>query len=87
MNKSELVSAAAAEAGLPQSDTKKVVDAVTRIILGEVRRGGDVRISDFGTFRKKTLAARSGKSPATGEPYSVPARDVLGFKAASNVVA
>lgn len=87
MNKSELIKAVAKKTSLGESQVRSAVDGALNEIVATVRAGRDVRITDFGTFKKKTLAARSGKSPSTGEPYSVPARDVLGFKAASNVVA
>ncbi|MBQ2759447.1 MAG: HU family DNA-binding protein [Clostridia bacterium] len=81
MNKTELVAAVAAKAGLSKKDaeaaTKAVVDAVTEALA----KGEKVQLVGFGTFEVKDRAAKQARNPRTGEVIEVAASKAPAFKA------
>jgi nucleoid DNA-binding protein len=36
-----------------------------------LNNGSELRLRDFGTFRQKVVAARSGRNPKTGAPIQI----------------
>jgi len=60
MNKSELVSAIAAESGLTKADSKKALDAAVAAISKALKDGDKVTLVGFGTFAVSKRAARQG---------------------------
>ena len=81
MNKNELVSAVAEEAGIEKGKAQAAVDAVFSVITGELKNGGDVRLVGFGNFSVSKRAASTGRNPQTGESVNIPARPVPKFSA------
>ena len=71
MNKSELVAAVAAEAGLTKAQAQKAVEATVNAVAGALKNGEKVQLVGFGTFKTKKLAARSGRNPATGDKIKI----------------
>lgn len=84
MTKKELVAKVATETGLSQTDVRKVLDSTLESIKGAVRSGEEVKLSDFGNFKKTTRAERNGINPSTKESIKIAAKDVAKFKASSN---
>lgn len=56
------------------------------IILRETAAGERVILRDFGSFVRKARAATTARNPKTGEAIQVPAKNVLGFKAAKATI-
>ena len=83
MNKTELVAAVAAKAGLSKKDAEAAVKAVTDAITEALADGDKVALVGFGTFDVKTRAARTGKNPRTGEKIEIAEAKVPSFKAGS----
>lgn len=81
MNKQELTSAVADQAGLSKADAAKAVDAVVDSIVSALKSGGEVRIIGFGTFSVANRSARVARNPRTGEPLNIPASKQPKFKA------
>ena len=81
MNKSELVSAIAEEAGLTKADAAKALDATVSAITGAMSKGDAVAIIGFGTFKVGDRAARTGRNPQTGAEMQIPAAKVPKFTA------
>ena len=81
MNKNELVSKVAEEAGLTKTDAAKAVDAFVSSVTGALKSGDEVRLVGFGTFSVAQRAATTGRNPRTGEPIKIPARRQPKFKA------
>lgn len=81
MNKSELIDAIAAEAGLSKADAGKALDATLNAVTGALKGGDSVSLVGFGTFQVKDRAARSGRNPQTGATIQIAAAKVPGFKA------
>ncbi len=85
MNKTELVNAVAAQAGLTKVDAKKAVDAVVDAISNELKAGQQVALLGFGTFKVAERPARTGINPATKSQITIPAKKVVKFKAGSEL--
>jgi nucleoid DNA-binding protein len=58
---------------------KVLFDAIKKVVM----RGGQLTISDFGTFKAKWSKDKMGRNPATGEPVFVPASRGQGFTAST----
>ncbi len=86
MNKTELVNAVAAKAGLTKVDAKKALDATVEAIVEAVKKGDKVALVGFGTFAKTKRAARQGVNPATGAKIKIGAKEVFKFKASSSIL-
>lgn len=81
MNKTELVNAIAQSAELTKADAKKALDAVLAAIAGALKEKETVALLGFGTFSVSERPAREGINPATKEKISIPAKNVIKFKA------
>lgn len=80
MNKSDLVDAIAASAGLTKVDADRALKAVIDAITEQLSKGDKVNIIGFGTFEKRKRAARTGRNPKTGETMQIAAAVTAGFK-------
>ncbi len=83
--KANLVDFIAAETGLTKADAGKALDATLKGIMKGLEDEGKVALVGFGTFSKKERAAREGINPLTGKPMSIPAKNVVTFKAGSKL--
>ena len=85
MNKQELFSEMAANAGLSQSDSKKGLDATIKAISNALKNGDKISLIGFGTFSIKEKAERQGINPATKQKITIAAKKVVNFKAGSDL--
>ena len=81
MNKSELISAMAAEAQMSKADAKKALDAFISSVTNAMKAGDKVALVGFGTFSVSERAAREGRNPKSGEVMNIPASKTPKFKA------
>ena len=81
MNKAELISAVAEQAGLSKKDTEAVIVATLDTITAALKDGEKVQLVGFGSFEVKKRAARVGRNPQTKEAVEIPASVVPVFKA------
>lgn len=85
MNKSELVAAIAAKAGISKVDAKKAVDAFVATVGETLKKGDKVALVGFGTFSVAKRAARQGINPATKAKITIPAKKSAKFKAGAEL--
>ena len=85
MNKTELVSAVAKQAGLTNAQSKAAVDAVLDAIAGALKNEDKVALLGFGTFSVDERPAREGINPATKQKIQIPAKKVVKFKAGAQL--
>jgi DNA-binding protein HU-beta len=85
MNKTDLVNAIIAKAGLSKADAKKAVDACVEAITEGLKSGDKVSLVGFGTFSVTERPARQGINPLNKQPLSIPAKKVAKFKAGSDL--
>jgi nucleoid DNA-binding protein len=84
MNKTDLI-----ETLVPIVGTKKAasdfIDSLLNNITTALKKGEDVRLSNFGTFKISKRKARTGVNPKTGEKIKIPARSVPAFSPAKGL--
>ena len=88
MNKVELIEALAGRTELPKSDVSRVLEALfapTGIVTSELRKGGRVRFSGFGSFHSRTRPARLGRDPRTGSKIPIGSWTVAVFRPAQSL--
>ena len=86
MNKSELISAVAAEAGISKVDAKKAIEAFVSTVTNTLANGDKVALIGFGTFSVTEKSARTGINPATKQTINIPAKKVAKFKAGAELI-
>ena len=80
MNKGDLIVAIANQAGFTQKDADDAYKAFVAVVTDALKRGEDVALAGFGTFKVKAKAARKGINPKTKETIDIPACKVPTFK-------
>ena len=80
MNKKELVEAVAKSTGETKRAVGEVIDATMSTIEKQVKKGERVTLPGFGTFSRRSRAARQARNPQTGESIKVKASKVPAFK-------
>ena len=81
MNKSELITLAAQNAGMARKDAERVINAAIDAMTAALVNGDKVQLSGFGSFEVKDREARIGRNPHTKEAVEIPATKVPVFKA------
>ena len=85
MNKAQLIDAIASSAGLTKADAKKALDAFIDSTSGALKKGDRVALVGFGSFSVAKRSARTGRNPQTGKEITIPAKNVVKFKAGSEL--
>ena len=85
MNKAELIESMADGAGLSKADAKRALDAFLTTTGGALKKGDKVALVGFGTFSVSKRAARKGRNPQTGKEINIAAKNVVKFKAGSEL--
>lgn len=85
MNKQDLAAAVADSTGLSKTDSNKAVDAFLDIVTATLKKGSEIRIAGFGTFRVAKRAARVGRNPQTGAAINIPASKQPKFSAGKSL--
>ncbi len=82
MNKAELVNTINATGNYTaRTNAATALEDVLAAITNGVSNDGKVQIVGFGTFTKKTRAARTGRNPQTGATIQIDESTTVGFKA------
>jgi DNA-binding protein HU-beta len=63
MNKATLIEKIAEKTGANRKLTESMINSMVDIIIEELKKGGDVSITGFGTFETMTRYARGGVNP------------------------
>jgi len=63
MLKSELIEALAIKIGVPIKDSERYLNTLIKTIYEELRKGGEIKISGFGTFSVSHRESREGVNP------------------------
>lgn len=85
MNKSELIDAMAADAGISKASAKKALDCMMDCVSSTLKKGGRVSLVGFGSWSVSKRAARDGRNPQTGAKIKIPAKNVVKFKAGADL--
>ena len=85
MNKGELISAIANDAGISKKDAEGALNSITGNITKSLKSGDTVALVGFGSFSVQKRAARNGRNPQTGESIKIKARNVVKFSAGKSL--
>jgi DNA-binding protein HU-beta len=86
MTKQDLVAGAAQAAGVTKKAAGEVLDAVLDMITKSLKKGENVTVTGFGTFRISHRAARTGVNPRNpSEKIKIPAMKLPAFKAGKSL--
>ena len=81
MNRMELVAAIAEKSELSKKDAEKALKAFTDVVAEELKKGEQIQLVGFGTFKVSERAAREGRNPQTGETMQIKASKTPKFTA------
>lgn len=85
MNKSDLIDAMAADAGITKAAAKKSLESFLGNVEGALKKGNRVSLVGFGSWSVSRRAAREGRNPQTGKTIKIAAKNVVKFKAGSDL--
>ncbi len=85
MNKAQLIDAMASDANLSKADAKRALDAFINSTSGALKTGDRVALVGFGSFSISKRSARTGRNPQTGKEIQIAAKNVVKFKAGSDL--
>ncbi|MCD4794216.1 MAG: HU family DNA-binding protein [Bacteroidales bacterium] len=85
MNKAELIDAMASGSGLTKADSRRALDAFVEATEGALKKGERVALVGFGSFAVNKRNARKGRNPQTGKEINIPSKNVIKFKAGSDL--
>ena len=80
MNKAELIDEVA-KVTCTKKEAADAVDATFAAIQKALKKGGEVTLVGFGTFKVNKRKARIGRNPQTGAALKIAAKKVPVFKA------
>ena len=78
MNKSDLINEVAKVVGT-KKEAQSAVDCVVSSITRSLKKGEDVVLTGFGTFKVVKRKARKGRNPYTGEEIKIKATKAAKF--------
>lgn len=81
MTKTDLVNVVAAETEVSKKTVETVVNGVLEAITNALKEDDKVQLIGFGTFEVKSVAAREGHNPKTGETIQIPESKKVSFSA------
>lgn len=85
MNKTELIDAIATDAEITKADAKKALEAFFSNVEKALKQGDKVAIVGFGSWSVSKKEAREARNPRTNEIIKVAAKNVVKFKAGSEL--
>ncbi|MBC2840369.1 HU family DNA-binding protein [Robiginitalea sp. SC105] len=85
MNKTELIDAMAADAGITKAAAKKALESFLGNVEKSLKKGNRVSLVGFGSWSVSRRNAREGRNPSTGKTIHIPAKNVVKFKAGSEL--
>ena len=85
MNKTNLIDAMAEDAGVSKVAAKKALESFLTHVEGALKKGDRVSLVGFGSWSVSRRAAREGRNPQTGKTIKIAAKNVVKFKAGSDL--
>ena len=83
--RNDIIEAISENVGLSLSESSIIIEEIFELILTELEKGNDVKISSFGTFSVRHKKTRIGRNPKTGIEVPIKERNVVTFST-SNVL-
>ena len=81
MHKVDLQEKIASEAGISKAAAGRAIDSILGNITKALKKGDNVSLVGFGTFKISNRSARTGRNPRTGEAIKIKASKSPRFSA------
>jgi DNA-binding protein HU-beta len=81
MHKQDLIARIVKDTGVSKALAARMVAAVLTGITRSLKKGEDVTLVGFGTFKTAVRKARKGRNPLTGGSIKIPRRKAVRFAA------
>lgn len=85
MNKTDLINGMAEHAGITKAAAKKALDSLLGNVEAALKEGNRVSLVGFGSWSVSKRSAREGRNPQTGKTIKIKAKNVVKFKAGSDL--
>ena len=85
MFKDEIVKEMANITKLQTKDAEAALNAFMEVVTKALKKGEEVKLVGFGTFKVAKVKAREGRNPKTGEVLKIPAKTLPKFSAGSKL--
>jgi DNA-binding protein HU-beta len=85
MRKQDLVAQVAKSTGMPESKVAEVATGIFAEIEDALKKGDEVALSGFGTFKVVERPGREGRNPQTGETIKIAPKKSPTFKAGASL--
>jgi len=79
MHKTDLIKEIANQAGLSQKDASASLESFLKIVTKALKKGDNVTLIGFGSFKTVKRAARKGRNPQTGKEIQIKASKGVKF--------
>jgi len=80
MIKADLINKLAKDMDITKQEAEKGVNIFFNTLKEAIKKGEEIELRGFGSFRIRKRGSRSGRNPRTGEPVRVPSKKVIYFK-------
>lgn len=81
MNKQDIITKIADEAGITKTAAATAVDTFFDSLTRSLKKGQPITFVGFGTFKTANRKARTARNPQTGAAIKIPKRRVVRFTA------
>lgn len=85
MNKAKIIATATKKTTYARWEVEKIFDPIFETILEALAAGEQVTIQGFGTFKRKTVKARTGYNPQTRQPIEIPEKEKIVFQPSAKI--
>ena len=85
ITQAEMIKEIAGGTGIAQKYVKEVLAATIDLVRSELLAGRQVKVTNLGTFRTHTRAARTYNAPLTDKPVKKPATTTVKFKVTADL--
>ena len=75
----------ASDAGITKAQAQSALNSFIDSTTGALKKGDKLILVGFGTFSVSKRAARTGRNPRTGKEIKIAAKNVVKFKAGSEL--
>lgn len=80
MIKADLINKLSKDMNITKQEAENGVNIFFDTLKDAIKRGEEIELRGFGSFRIRKRDPRSGRNPRTGERVKVPAKKVIYFK-------
>ncbi len=79
LTKKDLVAELAQMLDLPMTQAEKFLNAYIETVTSNLKKGNEITLTGFGTFKQSKRSARKGRNPQTGAEIDIPASTSVKF--------